>query len=198
MSSFCPPSVLSYTLWMYVCTTVLPVDQQIKGKGQVLWLGGEEKGRRQVLDSLLCHKLPVWSWLSHLVLAEGVMAELWQRSRHPSPWWRWDAGDWQMVKHQCHGWATHLPTWCSLSASVELLTLLSGMKYHSSCDYRYQGTPIPVQRGCTRVWRWILFLWQKVPWSINIETISKRLAAARMESQKFPEEAADSWALPPC
>lgn len=28
------------------------------------------------------------------------------------------------------------------------LTLLSGMKYHSSCDYSHQGTQIPLRRGC--------------------------------------------------
>lgn len=185
MSSFCPPSVLSYVS-VHCCAACRSADWR---KEQVLWLGKEGKGRKQVLDSPPWHKLPVWSWLSHLILAEAVMAELWQRSRGPNLWWRWDARDWQTVKHQCHA-SSHLMLLNSICG-----TLLSRKKYHSSRDYSHQ---IPLQWRCTRVWRWVLLLlWQKLLWSMNIETLSRRLAAARMQSLKFSEGAADSWALPP-
>lgn len=102
-----------------------------------------------------------------------------------------------LVKVGCRGlaereapmpWLSHASSHLMfLQCFCGTLTLLSGIKYHSSCAYSYQGTQIPLQQGCTRVCSWILLLlWQKLLWSMNIETISKRLAVARMQTQKFP------------
>lgn len=120
MPSFCPPPVLSCTLWTHVCTTV---DQQITGKGQELRLGKEGKGRRQVLDSPPCHKFLVWSWLSQIILAEGD-GRRWSTNAMAEP------GIFPLFKCFCG-----------------TLTLLSGMKYHPSCDYSHQGTQISHNRS---------------------------------------------------
>lgn len=129
------------------------------------------------------------------------MAGPWQRSRGPNCRWRWDARGWQTLKHPCRGWAMHLPTCCSLNASVELKLFSQGWnripcpRSHVVCLQPSQQ--IPLEQGFTGVCnQTLLLLWQKILLPMNIETKSKNLAATRTQPQNFPGGAADGRGRP--
>lgn len=87
-SSLYPPVVIFFPSCMHACITVLNANQQIKAKVPGLWIGKEGERRREILESPSGRKLPERSWLSHLVLAKGGLAGLWQGSGAPHHWWR--------------------------------------------------------------------------------------------------------------